>query len=536
MRRFAIYLFATGFVLTFAHYLFLETQQVQGDENWLITLDTSHTINQTGTIISIQPPYESQHIRLIGRSLSHTGLRIVPPSQNTVLKRAIRLRADKPGTYQVGVEFSIQLSQTPHFHKGVTKMLDTQRRQLFLADNEWLQLEDPALKNAYTEIGLDEIEREKLPEHIFQFVYQFANSNQPSIRAVPGIIASRSANHRERALLMVALCRISGIPARIITGLELKDDPSASPDYWVEVYMNDHWISYHPGLGYSNSLPINYIALDKHDNGIISASTTDPASSDIDYVFSSDIMIERMPITMGGPDNTRSEWYQVIMLDRLPAETRDQLSLLMLLPLGALLCSLIRQVAGLHSYGVFTPTILALAITYAEAETTTLILVITLMLVYFGRPTFHQEMSRTPRLSIIFTIVATSMVIGVSTLDYFSMATDGHLILLPLVIITSLIDRFFSAIENHGYHTAFIRLFWTFILMLFVLPILQLRWLGSLILRYPEVHLITLSLLILVAYYPFGKHKVPAWLSLLSEPEIKTHTKGDKKPNGNKKK
>lgn len=525
MRRFATYLLITGFTLVFTHYIFLKSQQVHNDENWLITLDGIHTIKQAGTIINIQPPYESENIRLISRNLSHAGLRIIPPQHDTINRRGIRLRANKPGTYQVSIEYALQLSQNPKFHAPSISKLDPKKLQLFLSNNEWLQLEDPVLEKIYKDTGLNKTVYEKLPERIFEFVQQLPHSKSSSIRTVINIISSGSANHRERALLMVALCRKSGIPSRVITGLKLQDDPSAYPDYWVEVYIDDQWISYHPGLGYRNKLPVNYIALDKYGDGIVSASIKGLPVSSSDYVASNDIMIERMSVTIGANDKIHGHWYQIFMLDRLSVETRNQLSLLMLLPLGALLCSIIRQVVGLHSYGVFTPTILALAITYTEIETTVLILAITMVLVYFGRPTFHQEMSRTPRLSIIFTLVAIGMVIGVSILDYFSLATDGHLVLLPIVIITSLIDRFFSAMELHGNHIAFIRLLWTFILMLAVLPILQLIWLGEWILRYPEFHLITLSLLILVAYYPFGKHKLPTWLSLLSEPEKTIDTK-----------
>jgi len=167
---------------------------------------------------------------------------------------------------------------------------------------------------------------------------------------------------------------------------------------------------------------------------------------------------------------------------------------------------------------VFTPTILALAVTYAEIETTALILIITMLLVYFGRPTFDHKMLRTPRLSIVFTLVATSMVIGVSILDYFSLASDGHLILLPIVIITSLMDSFYATVEKLGNHIAFIRLFWTILLTLMVIPVLQLDWLGEFILRYPEFHLITLSILIMISINSTAKLKLPSWLGLLREP------------------
>ena len=526
MRKVAIILFLVGIVLIVVHYLSLQDQQSQGDENWLINIESNHVVNTEKTIISIQPPYESRYIRLVGRNVKHPGLRIVPPLTNAIItKRAIRLRAEKPGKFHTSVEFSLQLSKTSRFHKSDGALLSTERRQFFLADSEWLQLDDPLLAAALTDIGLNETDHERLAERIFQTIHHFSNKEPGKLRNAPTILASRSGDGRERALLMVALSRKAGIPARLITGLELKDDPSASLQYWVEVYINDKWLSYHPALGFRNYLPANYVALDKYGDGVISATLGGVAVSKKEYSLNSDIGIERTADTTLSPDNSRTEWYQIFMLDRLSSDTREQLSLLMLLPLGALLSSFIRQFIGLHSYGVFTPTILALAITYAERETTMMILAITMTLVYFGRPTFHHEMARTPRLSIIFTLVATSMVIGVSILDYFSLATDGHLILLPIVIITSLVDRFFSAVEKLGNHTAFVRLAWTLILTVITLPVLQMDWLGALILRYPELHLFTLSFLILISYFPFGKYKLPGWLGILTEPEKKSRKK-----------
>jgi len=534
MRKLAALLIIISVLLMSIHSIFLKNQKGRGEESYLISIDASYVVAQPNTVISIQPPYESKHIRLVQRSINHTGLRIAAAPRNAMTKREIRLRAHKPGRYTFGAEFVLQLNQAPNYHRASENALSSKTREFFLAHHEWYLLDNSRLEAKLIELGLNTTDHETLLENIFNYVLKLANNKPASFNSAAKILELKKANTRERSLLMVALSRKAGIPARIVTGLELTDDPVASPVYWVEVYAVDRWLSYHPGLGYRHSLPVNYVAFDKFGGGIVSGlipseNITRTGSTRTDYIQNIEISVERVSDSMISPDNTRSEWYQVFMLDRLPSDTREQLSLLMLLPLAALLCSLIRQLVGLHSYGVFTPAILALAVTYADRETTLLILAITLVLVYLGRPTFHQQMSRTPRLSIIFTLVAFSMVIGVSILDYFAAGIDGHLILLPIVIITSLIDRFFSAIELHGYHTAFIRLFWTAVLTVISLPILQQDWLGTLILRYPESHLITLALLILVSSYPFGKYRLPAWLGLLAEPEKKTVIKKNKK-------
>lgn len=518
MHRFSILLFIAAIVLMSLHYFFLKDQQIYSDENWLITFETIHTIKQADTIVSIQPPYESNNIRLLGRSVKHAGLHVVPATRNIISKRAMRLRANHPGLYTTEIEYSVQYSETPHIYKSNTQTLSDKHKEIYLADSEKLQLTDLILNTKLLGLNLAELADEKRVDEIYKFVSKMTYRNTSSVRDIKNILLSNQANSKERSTVMVAMSRLLNIPARLITGLKIEDDPTSSFEYWVEIYINDRWMSFYPGHDERNELPSGFIAIDKHGDGVFSAQINSTQLNTESYSSSTDIMIERKPVSIRATDGSDNEWYQVLMLDRLPSDTRDQLSLLMLLPLGVMLCAGIRNVFSIHSYGVFTPTILALAVTYAEIETTALILIITMLLVYFGRPTFDHKMLRTPRLSIVFTLVATSMVIGVSILDYFSLANDGHLILLPIVIITSLMDSFYATVEKLGNHIAFIRLFWTILLTLMVIPVLQLDWLGEFILRYPEFHLITLSILIMISINSTAKLKLPSWLGLLREP------------------
>lgn len=523
MQKMAVLLSFAAVLLIIIHYFFLQSQSVSGDENWLITVESTHKISDTSTVISIQPPYESQYVRLLGRNLTHPGLRIIPPSANVINRRALRLKARQEGDYQVVSEFSLQYSQQAHFHKANMVKLTDKQRNYYLSASDDMKLAESSILNVLVELELDSLENPVIVTRITESVSGFVNRETHTVRPLSEVISTGYANQQEKALLMVALSRNAGIPARLVTGFELKDDPSASRHYWAEFYHDSGWQAYYPGRSHKGSVPLNMVAFDKYNQGITSVSTGGD--------FVEEISIELDPVTFHGQDISRGEWYQVLIFDRLQMDSRQQLALLMLLPLGTLICSIIRQFLSFRSYGVFTPTMLALAFIYAEAGTTMLLLFITLLLVYFGRPTFHMEMSRTPRLSIIFTLVATSMIAGVSLLDYFDIATDGQLILLPIVIITSLLDRFFSTIESSGYHTAFIRLVWTLILTISVLPVLQLEKLGLWILRYPEFHLFTLSLIIMISYTSLPKYSLPAWLSLLAEPRKKTDKETPQKTN-----
>jgi hypothetical protein len=527
--KIATILFVIGVMSLAVHHLALKSlgvDKAHGDESWLIRLELKLVTNEPDAVLNIQPPFESENIRLVGRVLKHSGLRVMPPARNAIDKRGIRLLADKTGSYPVTIDFTLQHSQTAHFHSASLKPLTTQRREFYLSDNDWLQLSDLLLETTLLDYAQDGLSTKELVDRIFELAMSL-DSNDPSVlRSAPEILSSRSANQQERSILMTALCRRAGIPARMVTGLELKADTAAMVGYWVEVRLATGWVPYHPGLGYKESLPTRLVALDKYGSGIASVIESSPnPDQQLNQTVDTSIYVERTPDIAISPDNAHHEWYQVFLLDRLPVDTRQELALLMLLPLGVLLTGLVKQFGGIHSYGVFTPTILALAMIYAQWEVTLLMLVIILLLVYLGRPTFHGSMSRTPRLSIIFTLVAISMVFGVSLLDYMEVTTQSLLILLPIVILTSLIDRFFSVTESLGYHTAFVRLTWTLIITFAILPILQLVWLGNWLLRYPEFHLITLAGFIVISAYPVKGHKLPPWLILLAEPEKNTNKK-----------
>ena len=111
---------------------------------------------------------------------------------------------------------------------------------------------------------------------------------------------------------------------------------------------------------------------------------------------------------------------------------------------------------------------------------------------------------------------------GISILDYLGLGTDGHLVLLPIVILTGLVDRFLQTLEKDGQLIALYRLFWTSVISLMIIPVLSYEWLGYQLLSYPEVHLVTVALLLLLADYKGIKVIDSRYLKLLSENSLKS--------------
>ena len=167
--------------------------------------------------------------------------------------------------------------------------------------------------------------------------------------------------------------------------------------------------------------------------------------------------------------------------------------------MGVLITAFFRNIIGIRGYGTFTPTLLALAAVYADWIAALVLLIVVVSFSLSGRSAMPDKLTRIPRLGIMFTIVVMSMVIGISLMDYFRVNPGEHIVLLPIVILTSLIDSFYRAAEDSGVTIAIRRMMWTIAISTLCFPILKLDTLGNLLLVYPETHFITLSLILTIS-------------------------------------
>lgn len=307
----------------------------------------------------------------------------------------------------------------------------------------------------------------------------------------------------------------------MVSGFILKESTKFKPHHWVQVLTDDKWLDFDPFYGYQEQVPENYIPFAYNDNAVVKLENGERLA--IEYFLVEDHDYNQRHAAKSA---TNGSWYDIFDLTRLDIETRTILASLLLLPLGVLVTTIFRHFIGVHSYGVFTPTLIALAITYNQWQTTIITLAVVMFFAGFGRKLYPRKLSRTPRLSIIFTLVAFSMAVGVSIIDYYMPNPEGYAVLLPIVILTSLIDRLFQTMDGKGNRVAYIRLFWTGIITLACLPIVLFMPLGHLLVKFPELHLVTLAAILLVTHYQ-GRQLMRFCPAFLKEPAALKKEKDD---------
>ena len=460
-------------------------------------------------------PYNSKYIKLISQQINHPGLRLLS-HKDPEHKHDQLARAYTTGTVQLSSTYVLQASQEEPFASPRPRVeLTTEQREFYLKGTPEIDLESDRLKAVSVVLTRQVSDQQSLLRAIFNLVRQYPNDEDHRFNQIEHVLKEKRATILGRARLMVALCRLNNIPARINTGFMLTASRSAQPVYWVGVYDEENgWTPYAPEHGFAASLPKSYVLFNRGYEYLFDVRNGELLN--VSYSIEEDIF------TLGNLRHASETTLLDIMdLRRLDIETRNALALLLLLPLGVLISSFCRHVLGLFPYGTFTATLLALAIVYTDAITGATTTGIVILLASLGRAIMPDSLTRVPRLSIIFTFVAMAMVLSVSVLDYYDLNTSGHIVLLPIVILTSLVDRFYSYWDSDGMHSAMVRLAVTVVIALLIVPVLQLNELGHLLLRYPELHLYTAALMLGFSAYSRKKLTDFGPLRLLGENKLK---------------
>ena len=486
-----------------------------GDSAWSVHISHKIEALDKGAVVSIPPPWDTRHARLYSQSLSHPGLRLRRTKSDKKARDAI-LTAPKAGHYTVESIFNIYVSHLP-LAEPRRPGLTEHNRASWLSASNGIEINTSTTDRIVGGLSHSTAEPDHLIELLFNYVSNNIRIDPEASSASESALVSKRATPLGSTRALLALLRSAHLPARIVTGLDLHTS-TPQPRHWGEVYDGTRWLPLDPVNGYLRELPIHYVPLRKGDSSLLGTENANVTDTEWE--------ITALPTYEGLLTADARKPTDILDLTRLSPASREILSVLLLLPLGVLTTELIRQFAGVRTYGTFTPTLLALAMTYTYWVTAIIVLLlVTIIGVAIRAAMPDLNLQRTPRLAVVFTLVAMSMSIVVSAISYFDPDVDNTVTLLPLVILTMLVDRIYTVYDERGLHIAIVRLFWTAVaavVSLFVL--LQTHW-GTWLVSYPEMHAVTLAAIIMFGLYRGKKLKDLPQFSWVKEPVRKMHSR-----------
>lgn len=245
----------------------------------------------------------------------------------------------------------------------------------------------------------------------------------------------------------LVLLRAAGLPAQMVEGLPLVESITNSTVTWIEVWTGRDWQSLQPERGEIYQQPVPLLPLTT--NGLPVVRVINGELSEIRWTLNRGIMSQwRMQFErIMRSDRFLDRW----SLFRLPGEFHKTFRILILVPIGGLMICLLRNIVGFPTFGVFLPVLMALAFRNTGLAYGLGIFWGVVLIGYVVRRWIDKlRLLLVPRLSVILTLVIICITFFGLLGNKLGLREFMAVGLLPFVILTMTIERFFVITEESG--------------------------------------------------------------------------------------
>ncbi|MDH3273033.1 MAG: UUP1 family membrane protein [Gammaproteobacteria bacterium] len=312
------------------------------------------------------------------------------------------------------------------------------------------------------------------------------------------LLLSNADTRAEFVESMTTILASARIPARMIHGFELQGRlRSAVPITWLEVHDGDRWRYFDPLTG-EEHLPERFFIWWRGNEPLISVE----GGSNVEVDFA----VQENHLAAVAIAETQVAQQGATMIDfslySLPIQTQAVYSVLLMIPIGALVMVVLRNMVGIDAFGTFMPVLIALA--FRETQLLWGVILFTLLVTLGLSIRFLLERLRlllVPRLSAVLIIVVILMLMISLVSHRLGMETGLSVALFPMVIIAMTIERMSVVWEERGAVDAMRAGFGSLIVAVAAYVFMGFSWLEHLLFTFPELLLVVLSLVVLAGRY-----------------------------------
>ena len=309
-------------------------------------------------------------------------------------------------------------------------------------------------------------------------------------------LADGSGDAAAKSRLLVALLRNRGIPSRLLTGVALNCGPVQTAHWWVEAWLHDRWVPMCPFWHRYGKVPPTYLVFGFGDLALVRGRHV----RDLDYSF----LVERSRTTEAAvADNSAlRRFFRAVSLYMLPPAEQRLVEFLLLLPLASLIICVYRNLIGLHSFGTFAPALVGLAFRDLHSLPGVCVFVGILLVGWLMRRVLdHYHLLQVPRVAMMLTLVVIMLVTTVVAANQFELPATRYVALFPMVILTGMIERFWTLEAEDGTLSSFKTLLNTLLIAATVATLLSVPALTRHLFRYPETLGVIMALQLLIGRY-----------------------------------
>ncbi len=322
--------------------------------------------------------------------------------------------------------------------------------------------------------------------------------NEPVPDQNAELFRSSARTDTELAQTISTLLAGARIPARVVRGVLLQDqarDAAIVP--WLELYDGNEWVFLNPRTGERN-LPPNYLAWWRGARPLLHVEGGSNAAVNLSVRRNP---VDAMLLAEGRADQRGSRLVEFSPL-ALPVQTQAVYSFLLLIPVGALVIGILRNVIGFKTFGTFMPVLIALA--FKETQLLAGLILFTLIVSLGLLVRFYLEHLRlllVPRLSAVL-IVVVLLMLAVSILAHrLGFETGLSVALFPMVILAMTIERMSIVWEERGAGEAIQQGLGSLAVASLAYLVMGITLVQHLVFVFPELLLLILAAMLLLGRY-----------------------------------
>jgi hypothetical protein len=247
------------------------------------------------------------------------------------------------------------------------------------------------------------------------------------------------------------LLAAAGLASRIAIGIPLVESVVTSPSAYVEAWTGQEYERFDPETGEVFHKSLSFLPLAWGEGAAVPISGGD--KPEIRWTIGRQIVSQWRMHFERIVRSTR--WLDRWSLFQLPLQFQETFRILILVPVGALIICFLRNIIGLPTFGIFMPVLMALAFRNTGLLYGLGIFAGVVLVGYVIRRWIDRlRLLLVPRLSVLLTLVILAFTVFALIGSRFGMREFMAVGLLPFVILTMTIERFFVLIEESGARAA----------------------------------------------------------------------------------
>ncbi|UCG63372.1 MAG: UUP1 family membrane protein [Deltaproteobacteria bacterium] len=383
------------------------------------------------------------------------------------------------------------------YYRAVVRRVDTKEPSAVVSPPEIkeVRLSEPQLSAAESLISEIRAKSADVDTMVKELIKRL---NMPHPDENVALLLDKQAAMSHKVKLATRVLARAGIPARAIHGVRLEqEDRDAHLIHWLEVYEKRQWRSYDLVRGESG-VPPDYFPWWQGIRPLAQIDGGDNLQVSLSVTLSQEEAV-RAAIQSG---KIKSPLLLEFSLFSLPIHTQAVYRVLLLVPVGAFLLVILRNVIGIKTFGTFMPVLIALA--FRETQLLWGIILFSLVVglgLSVRRYLEHLKLLLVPRLASVLLVVVLIMALLSVLTHKLGLERGLSVALFPMVILTMTIERMSIVWEERGASEALQQAAGSLMVAALAYLIMSISYVEHLVFVFPELLLVLLAVTLLLGRY-----------------------------------